>query len=129
MIVPFAEKKSIVGIDVEIILAPLLVFPSLKKIYPMAEPWWTLPMTVAWIVWRASNSSNKPPVPLSRPDTPGVNYSTQKAQRRYQLHHDRILRALKQFLFCPRVCGKLNPTPVLVKPAKDHMYKAGATAN
>ena len=33
-------------------LAPLAAVPDPQKFDPMAEPWWTLPMTVAWIVWR-----------------------------------------------------------------------------
>jgi hypothetical protein len=33
-------------------LAPLAAAPGAQKFDPMIEPWWTLPMTVAWIVWR-----------------------------------------------------------------------------
>jgi hypothetical protein len=33
-------------------LDPLAAVPDPQKFDPMAEPWWTLPMTVAWIVWR-----------------------------------------------------------------------------
>lgn len=33
-------------------LRPLAPVPDAQKFDPMAEPWWTLPMTVAWIIWR-----------------------------------------------------------------------------
>jgi hypothetical protein len=33
-------------------LGPLASVPDPQKFDPMSEAWWTLPMTVAWIVWR-----------------------------------------------------------------------------
>lgn len=33
-------------------LGPLAAVPDPQKFDSMAEPWWTLPMTITWIVWR-----------------------------------------------------------------------------
>src|SRR5690242_18078882 len=33
-------------------LEPLAPRPAPSQYNPLGEPWWTLPMTVAWIAWR-----------------------------------------------------------------------------
>lgn len=33
-------------------LPPLASSPDPKQCDPMVEAWWTIPMTIAWIMWR-----------------------------------------------------------------------------
>src|SRR5271168_3626969 len=33
-------------------IAPLARTPEADAFDPMKEPWWTLPMTAAWVIWR-----------------------------------------------------------------------------